>query len=221
MDIDPSRRRTLKSAGLFGGGAILGGLTGAYGMIQYYSSENSPNRDFGHAPPELDTQIRGTDGPIVAFYTDFSCPHCHDFEAEVLPNLEDMVSAGEMRLLPRDWPIPVDETWSWRMPNVPRSAQAQRGSVDAYWEARNYIIENWNGGSFSEEYVRDLAAELDLDPDLTWEVTREQWYLPYVELDRELGEEDGVNGTPSVVVDGELLDGNSEEAIREAVRNAE
>jgi protein-disulfide isomerase len=214
------RRGALKLLGAGGIGLVAGAGGTAYYAQQFYAETNDPDNVFGGPPPELATQIRGESGPIVTVYVDYSCPHCHDFETGVLPELDDAVENGEMRILPRVYPLPVDKTWSWRMPNVPRSAQAQTGSLDGFWEARDYIWNNWSGGNFSESYVRDLATELGLDPDRTWRETKNEWYRPYIELDRELGAEDGVDRTPTVIVDGEIVQENSVEAIEQAVDQA-
>lgn len=215
-----SRREALKLIGAGGVGLVAGAGGTAYLAQQFYAESNDPNDVFGGPPPELSTQIRGESGPVVTTYVDYSCPHCHDFETSVVPELEDAIQGGELRLHARTYPIPVDETWSWRMPNVPRSAQAQTGSLDSFWEAREYVWNDWSGGDFSEEYVRTLASDLGLDPDRTWRETVNEWYRPYVELDRELAAEQGVDATPSVVVDGEVLGENSASAIEDAVARA-
>lgn len=170
----------------------------------------------GEDPPELASRVRGAEGPLVEVFEDFRCPHCHEYATAVVPDIQAMADEGHLRFVTRDLPIPVDPTWSWRMPNLPRTAQAQTGSVETAWGVEEYVWHNWNGGAFSESYVRTVAEEFDLDPDRTWQAVRDERFRSAVEAERQRGASLGVEATPSVVVDDELLEDRSLAAVREA-----
>lgn len=208
-----SRRRVLAAGASWLALGLGGCLSGDGGG----DASESP---FEGDPPELADPVLGTDGPLVEVYADYACPHCHTFELQVRPGLDDLARDGELRLRHRDFPIPVDETWSWRMPNLPRSAQAQTGSVETFRDVNRYVWEHWNDGRFDEAYVREVARAFDLEADRTVQAVRHERYRSAVEADRQRGVEAGVRGTPGVVVDGEVLEDVSLERIREAVEAA-
>lgn len=220
MTPDINRRQALRNLGAFGVGTVVGGGGMAYYAQQYFAESNEPDDRFGGSPPELKRQFRGSGGPLVEVYTDYACPHCHEWVTTVLPELQQMVDNGEMRYTHRDYPLPVDEAWSWRIPNLPRSAQAQTRDVDTFFAVNSYIWSNWPDGNYNEEFVRSVANEFDLDEDKTWEHTRYEWFRPQIELEVELAEDDGVDRTPSVIVDGTLLEENGADRIRQAVESA-
>jgi len=58
--------------------------------------------------PTPDDRILGkADAPITIFeYASFTCPHCADFDANVLPKIKaDWIDTGKARLIFRDFPL--------------------------------------------------------------------------------------------------------------------
>lgn len=209
--MDATRRRFLGGVGV-SGAIALAGCSGFLG--------SGSDIEFEREPPELAQPIRGDNGPLVETYVDYACPHCHEFESRIVPEIEDLIQDGKMRFTTQDFPIPIDSTWSWQMPNVPRSAQAQTGTTETFWAVHDYIWANWNGGNFDEEYVRQVASEFDLNPDQTWREVQGEFFRADIEADKSKGEDAGVSGTPSVIIDGELFEAPGAETIRSAVEAA-
>lgn len=229
--MDYSRRRILASsasivsaAGMTAVAGCLGsddGDSGTAGDTTGSDGSNAADNPFDDPPPSLDPRIRGDGGPLIEVYVDYACPHCQSFKQDVWPELETLVADGDARLVDRDFPIPVDETWSWRLPNLPRSAQAQAGSPDAYWTTADRIWTSLiDGATPDETFVRDLAERADLDADRTWEAVRYERFRSPIETQRQAGIDAGVSGTPTVAVAGDLLDESSVDAITAAVEEA-
>jgi hypothetical protein len=220
MSGEDTERQTWSRRKLLQGGAIAASFSfaGCVGTLTGGGSKADPG-SFESPPPELEEQAKGPDSASVEVYvyTDYECSHCHDFEVEVMPEIQDLLSRDDVRFVHRDFPIPVKKPWSWRLPNLPRSGQAQK-DLDTYWSLQRYIWQNWDQ-SFDEDFVRTAAEEHGLDANRTWRATQEKRYDVYVEADRELGEMHGVTGTPGILVDGDLLDGYSEGTVRSAIES--
>lgn len=167
----------------------------------------------------LATPVRGDpDADVtVATYEDFACPHCRDYSLDVQPEVvEAFVDPGDVRYERYDFPIPVDEQWSWAAANAARAVQADAGA-DAFWEYADLLYENQDG--YSSDLFPDLAEQVDADSEAVRTAVRDGVYRPVIEEDRRRGRQRGVTGTPTVFVDGRSVDPTFEE-IRTAVEDA-
>lgn len=209
-----SRRRFVAAVSA---SAVLGGTAGCLSGGGPGMSGEDPFED---PPPELAEPVQGESGVRVLVYTDFACSYCRRFATETRPELQDLVDDGRMQYVHRDFPVPVDDWWSWHLPNLPRSAQHQRDER-AFWDLYEYIWNNWNEGDFSEEWVRTAAREFDLDPDLTWQAVGFDRYGEYIRQNKAQGEAQGVPGAPSVVIDGERLADYTADNIRSTIEEIE
>lgn len=203
MEID--RRSYLAAVGTTALAGCLGGPDGG------------SNGDGGETVDSLPAPVAGDPGSdvTVMVFSDFACPHCARFEAEVLPRIEsEYVEPGRIRYEHRDFPIPVDEEWSWAVANAARSVQDAAGD-DAFFSYAKACFENQS--SYDYDLLGSLAREVDVDGDRTVSDARDGTYRPVIEADRSLGVDLDLEGTPQVYVDRERLSNASYAAVSAAI----
>lgn len=152
----------------------------------------------------------------VAVYKDFACPHCATYAAEVEPQIiAEYVDTGEVSLVHRDFPIPVDDPESWRAASAARAVQAEAGDA-AFFAYADRLFENQS--SLGLDTYADLAEEVP--GETVRAAASDRTYDDTLESDRSTGIDRGVEGTPTVFVDGEALDGWGWDAVDAAVADA-
>jgi protein-disulfide isomerase len=178
-----------------------------------------------NAVESLPTPVQGDpDASVtVAVFEDFACPHCQTFAVDVQPRLVDeYVDPGNVRYEHHDFPIPVDDRWSWEAPGAARAVQDTVGDEAFFTFTKRLFEEGWSDGSptYSESLVRDLANAVDASPDTVVTAAGEGRYRPVLEADREAGLDRGVQATPSVFVDGALVDRPDYKTVSSAIDDA-
>ncbi|MFB6124900.1 MAG: DsbA family protein [Halanaeroarchaeum sp.] len=159
------------------------------------------------------------DAPVaVAVYEDYACPHCYHYATETFPNLRDTyVGEGVVRYEHHDFPIPVDEQWSYQAPSAARAVQDEVGD-DAFFEFSGGLWDNF--GSYSLELLGQLADEVGADPGTVRDAATNETYKPVLEADLNDGKSKGVRGTPTVFVNGEALEAYDWQTVKAAVEAA-
>ena len=171
--------------------------------------------ELGH--PSLGSE----DAPVVMIeYGDFRCPFCGKFAREVEPKLVDeYVESGTLRMEWRDFPYLGRESVGAAL--AARAAQEQ----GKFWEYHDLLYENQSGG-FSDERLVELAREAGLDVEEFEADLASGRHEEAVARDFQEGQRVGITGTPTFVINGEVLAGAQpievfEDAIERAKREAE
>jgi protein-disulfide isomerase len=157
------------------------------------------------AAPEVIEMVMGSDdAPITVIeYASFTCPHCARFHEEVYPQLvENYVDTGQIRFVIRE--IYFDRYGLWA------AMVARCGGPLRYFGISEMIMEEqreWVQGEPSE--VAANLRRLGLRAGLTNEaldvcLTNNDMAQAMVTLSQMQAEEDGVQGTPSFVINGEM-----------------
>lgn len=200
-----TRRRLLAGAGAAGAAALAGcsGTPGSSGGSGGNRVESMPQPTAG---PE--------DAPVtIQVWEDFACPHCRTFSLQVLPNvMAQFVEPGDARYVHHDFPIPVNERWSWDVAFAARHVQREADSAAFFAFAKAAYR---NQGSFSMDLLGSLASDQGVEG--VSSAVGDERYRPVVEADRQRGSDAGLRGTPFVLVNGEAVD-PSFEGIRGAVQ---
>ena len=150
------------------------------------------------------------DAPVTVLeYGDFECPYC----AAAAPVLKALVdgSAGGVRLVFRNWPLPDVH------PYALTAALAAEAAADqgAYWEMHAVLFGHQD--RLADADLRGYAEELGLDPEPVTGA-RAQPYAQKVAADFATGVDLEVPGTPTLFVDGRLFTGRPDlAALRRAV----
>ncbi len=208
----PTHRRRLLAA--VGSGVAVGGA-GCLGLGLFGPSLPDCS---GEGVAERSPPVRGDDGaPVrVAVYSDFACSHCATFAAEAAPRIDDHVEAGDVAYVHRDFPVPVSGR-SFPAANAARAVQDGAGD-DAFWTYSERLFANQDalGTDDLVAYAEDLAV----DTTTVRTAIEETRYCEVVTSDRRRGTDAGVEGTPSVVVGGDLHAAPSPAEFEDAVETA-
>lgn len=163
---------------------------------------------------------------VLIEYGDYSCPGCASLEERMRPIMEEY--EDRVAFVFRHFPL------STIHPNS-RTAAAYAeaaGLQGKYWEMQDKLFKNqkaWMQLSANERdeklkgYARELNLDLEqLDKDLT-----DERIASKIRFDMEVGKKEGVTGTPSLFLNGKMLnpeDFNDEKAVKslldEALKNA-
>lgn len=172
---------------------------------------------------QLPTPTVGDGDVTVDVYEDFGCPTCQEFQADVFPELEQrLLEDDEATYRHYDFPLPVEDE-SIPMANAARTVQAATGTDDEpagqFFEYKRAVMD---ASDWSDEGLADLAeAETDIDPNNVLDGLEEKTYYPTLAADWNRGDENGVDSTPTVLVDGEAVEDPLDvDEIVSAVENA-
>lgn len=127
---------------------------------------------------------------------------------QTLPKIkETYVDTGKVRYEVKDFPLPSH-------PNAPKAAEAARcaGAQGAYWAMHHRLFDDQNEWSKqAEDGIIDVlvryAQDLGLDAEAFRSCLESEQFGEHVRLDQWEGQQAGVRGTPSFLVNGQLLTG--------------
>jgi len=187
--------RNLSRRTFLGGvGASTVALAGCLGGGTAEGSENVPVR----GDPDADVTLE--------VYEDFMCPHCQTYETETFPQVQEAYLEPELiRYEHRDYPFLGSE--AWQASSAVREVYEEYGN-DQFWAYKAALMER--GGEIetgAPDVFGAVAEEMGLDAESVQSAAADRVHDDAAEADKERGQSLGVNGTPSFVVDGELMDG--------------
>jgi protein-disulfide isomerase len=140
------------------------------------------------------------DAPVTLLeYGDFECPHC----AAARPVLEGLVAEDPkaIRLVYRHFPITTIHPHSLAAAEAAEAAGAQ----GKFWEMHDMLFTHQQ--QLEDEDLRAHAAAIDLDLRRFDRDMEEHVHLDEVKRDFHRGVQDGVNGTPTIFINGLRYDG--------------
>jgi len=160
-------------------------------------------------PQPNGTALGDPNAPVlIEVWSDFQCPACRIFAQEIAPQvIETYVASNQARFVYRHFPFLDDNSFS------KESDQAANASMCAaeqnrFWDYHDILFANWNGenaGAFSDKRLEAFAESLGLDMQAFRACFRENSYKSQIEQDLQDGIRAGVDGTPSVFVNGVML----------------
>lgn len=212
-------------AGLAGCGALGGSGNGDDGNGDGGNGNGDDMSGDGDQQATVETSEQPLSAPVlgdpdasvtVMAFEDHRCPHCQTYSLEYFPEIRsEYVEPGDVRYEFHDLPVVNNE--SWRSASAARAVQDTVGN-DAFWAYSKSLFENQ--GSLGPDTYASLAEEVDADPDTVRTAAVEESYRPTVEADRQRGIDMGARSTPTIVVDGQLLDSYEVEAVSSAIDDA-
>ena len=169
--------------------------------------------------PQTDRNAMGDpNAPVkIVEYSDFQCPYCRvfweDTEAQIV---ENYIKTGKVYFTYRSM-------GNWVSDNINQSlnttnAESQdaahaaycAGDENKYWEYHDMLFTNWNGeneGAFARRRLDAFAETLGLDMAAFKTCMDSDKFMDLVQQDGVDGLQAGVNGTPSFVINGKLVEG--------------
>ena len=147
---------------------------------------------------------------IVAF-TDFECPSC----ARQHPVLDRIVTefGDRVRLVVRDFPLSQHA-------NARKAAEAAEAAREQgkYWEYSSVLFRNQS--ALGVDKLRQYAAELGLDRARFDASLDSGKFAEKVQRDIVDGRKLGINGTPTLYINGKRVSDNSYETLKSAIESA-
>jgi protein-disulfide isomerase len=139
----------------------------------------------------------------IDVYSDFQCPNCLRFWDTVLPGLvADDIGTGKAQLIYHDFAFLGPE--SFAAADGARCADQQ----DRFWQFHDYVFANQgdeNSGALSDARLAQMAAAVGLDTAKWSTCIQDRATDAAVRQETAAGQARGVNGTPTVFVNGSKL----------------
>ncbi len=225
----PARWATLALAGLIGAGfAACGGSDDdattpatTSPTASATSPAGGPSSEHGQliarASVPLDladgTAIGRADAPVVVeAFEDFGCPHCLQFTATIEPKLfEEYVATGKVRFVYRYFPLQ-------QVTGAAAIAAQCAAEQDRFWEFHRLLFiaqaeaNNKSGPglgvAFAPASLRGMASDAGLDATAFEACVAGGSALNRVQEDLRAAQGLGLRGTPSFIINGEVLPDN-------------
>jgi protein-disulfide isomerase len=166
------------------------------------------------APRNLGSQIDGRslgdpNAPVrVDVWEDFQCPSCKIFSEGTEQQLIDQyVSSGQVYYTYHFFAF-IDGRVAGGESQQSSNAAMCALEQGKFWEYHDVVFANWDGenqGAFADARLIAFAEHLDLDMDAFNACFDENRYKNEIDQDYLAGQAAGVQGTPSVFVNGTLV----------------
>lgn len=204
------RKEQLTRVGLVAGVLVL--IVGGYFFVSNLGSDKPDTAPAG-ASGDYGLVIGEPDAPkSVVIYEDFLCPFCAQLEQTVGDQLDAAVEAGEIKVEYR--PLPFLERIS---DYSPQSANAFAVVLDASGpevakEFHDLLFADQpaESGPFpDDDDLVALAVEAGAEETAVRPGIEDMAFEGWVEAAGEAASQEGINSTPSVLVDGELVEGQT------------
>lgn len=155
------------------------------------------NVDVGHLPPQGNPNAKVK---IVEF-GDFRCPFCDRFFKDTLPQLQkDYIDTGKVTFYFRHYQFLGPASI------VAGNAAECANEQGKFWDFHNYLYQNQPPESDTSLYTTDkltgVAGQLGLNADQFRNCLDSKKYDKNVSDDLAAGQKAGVNGTPTVFING-------------------
>lgn len=138
--------------------------------------------------------------PVVDVWLDFQCPYCRQFDLSTGPTLDQLAEDGKAKV--------IYHPLSFLGPESVRAANAYGCSVDAGKpsEYMRVLYENQppeKSGGYTNEDLIKFAEQAGITGDEFEQCVNDGKYETWVEDVAKQGDKAGVQGTPTVRIDGE------------------
>jgi protein-disulfide isomerase len=138
-------------------------------------------------------------------YADFQCPACGQFDRTTLREIEDKyVNNGKLKVVFNHYAFIGEEST--------RAAEASECANDQgkFWEYAETLFNNQAGenqGAFNDAKLEGFAQQLGLNMDQYRQCMTNRPHLSKIQTSTQNGSARGVNSTPTLFVNGQLVRG--------------
>lgn len=144
----------------------------------------------------------------IEVFEDFQCPACQNFTKNTEPRiLTELVKTGKASYTFRHYPF-IDSNSVSKESHQAANAAMCANDQGKFWQYHEVLFANWSGenlGTFNDGRLIEFANALDLDMDAFESCFNENRYSDEIEADFNDGVSKGVSGTPSVFVNGQII----------------
>jgi protein-disulfide isomerase len=155
----------------------------------------------------------------VVEFGDFQCPSCGAAFQAIEPEIDqDYVETGKIKFVFHDFPLPQHA-------NAVPAAQAARaaGAQGKFWAMHDLLYARqaeWENDSNVIPRLKSYAAELGLDQQSLAQALDSQQYAGTIQTAIQDSEQQGINATPTYLVDGKSVDASGLRAAIDAALKA-
>ena len=150
----------------------------------------------------------------VVIYEDFQCPACKAFEAESGPHLDELVKSGEITIEYRIFAFLDSQSSTDYSTRSAGAAMAvlDKGGAAAFKEFHDLLYADQpeeGSAGLDDAALIDLAKQAGvtgIDADV-----KDGTYEPWVRKALEAGRSDGIDRTPTIIVDGKKVGSTTKE----------
>jgi protein-disulfide isomerase len=169
--------------------------------------------------PNDGEQLGRASAPVlVEEYGDFQCPHCREFQRDVVPTIDRLVDQGTVRFVYH--PIAFIGPESSAASNAATCA----GDQGKFWQYHDALFAAQgaeNSGTFSNAELQRIAQQVGVAGDKFNTCLRDGTYNGWVSKITDDASRRGVNATPTVLVDGQVAPGAlTAQGLQQAVNSA-
>lgn len=164
----------------------------------------------------------------IVSYEDFECPFCRQYNQEAYPQIvENFVQSGQVQYFYSNLPLP--RLHPWAEPSAIASECALNQDAEAFWTFKKGFFDNqdalgnaYDSGNFDESMYR-WAEQTGLNVNEFRTCYDNEEELAEVNQDKQEAAGNGAQATPSIFVNGELVQGAQpytrfETAINDAIQ---
>ena len=169
------------------------------------------------APAILDKSKGAANAPVTVIeYGDFQCPACLRFFNDTERRLkEEYVNKEQVRFVFRNFAFIGNESrWA-------AEASECANEQGRFWDYHDQLYEKQGGeniGTFSKENFKRFAVDLGLNTAQFNPCLDSGKYTAKVQQELAQGRQEGVRGTPTVFVNGKLIEGGADyQVLRRAI----
>ncbi len=153
-------------------------------------------------PEELPTKGSPEAKVFIVEFSEFLCPWCARFATETAREVEkEYVTTGLVQIVFIDFILHGE-------PAV-LAAEAAHCAQDQgqFWAYHDLLFENFSGDAYSREQLDSLARKLNLDMAAFGQCLDSRKYRTFVLASTQVGENAGVEGTPTIFVNLQMIPG--------------
>ncbi len=193
---------------------ILAGI--GYASTRSKTSTTARFIDESIGQPVDRTTIGDPNAPVVVeTYEDFLCPHCAEFTRELAPVLMELVKEGKVRWVFKYRVIGGADSYN---ANMAAECAADQGKFWPYHEELFRRISEQGKIAAYPQGLKQLAADLGLDTQAFNQCFDSKTHLKDIQKIDQLAAARGVNGTPTIFINGQKYTGpRTPEAFRAAI----
>lgn len=153
----------------------------------------------------------------IDIFSDFQCPACLNFYHEIEPNLvADYVATGKVFFTYRSMGL-----WIGAESVAAAEAAYCAADQDKFWDYHDILFTNWTGenvGDFTNKRLIAFGENIGLDMNSFRSCLNGHKYSDKVNQDNSDGLKAGVEGTPTIIINGKKYDGDmSYTSIKQAI----
>lgn len=147
----------------------------------------------------------------IVEFTDYQCPSCADTQ----PTLERLVKeyGDQVRLVARDFPL-SQHTDALKAAEAAEAAREQ----GKYWEYAAILMRNQT--ALSPAKLKDYASEISLDREMFDKALESGKFAAQIQRDIEDGTKLGIEGTPTVFINGRRVSDRTYDALKANIEAA-